>query len=77
MIRTRKSFETVVEMYKLLREFGEGVQCDHSVGICACGLFDVLEDGRKLIEKSAVSLGYVERKGKGDEWEPSKKKKVK
>lgn len=75
MITTKKEFDIVVEMYRELREMGNGVQCDHSVGICACGLYDMLEGARKMIEKSAAYLGYIEKKGK-NKWGISKKKKV-
>lgn len=77
MITTKRDFEIVVEMYQELKELVEGLgKCDHSVGICACGLYDLLEKGKNLIEKSAGYLGYIEKKGLTGEWGTSKKKKV-
>ena len=77
MITTKREFEVIVDMYKELKMLGDGLQCDHSVGICACGIYDMLDKGKEIIEKSAKYLGYVPKKGKNDEWVSSNQKKVK
>jgi hypothetical protein len=72
----KTELDIVVSMYKELKEFVRSDGCDHSVGICVCGLYDLLEQSKVMIEKAARYHNLIPKKGKALEWVASNKKKA-
>lgn len=63
MITTKIDFNTIVEMYKKLHEFGHDIDCmSLSDGICKCELDKIMTKARKIIEQSAEYLNLIRKR---------------
>ena len=62
MITTEKELYAISDMYRELKAFGHPLGCQNMAdGVCDCEIDKILLRVKRVIEKSAVSLGLIQR----------------
>ena len=46
--------ECIKELVDIVKNYHDGECCDHSVGICYCGEYSVLDDAEKLLRRHST-----------------------